>query len=863
MRSGGDQENRYEFLDEELRKRLNAFAPVALRWAEGRQDWRALLPPAPNGADHVRNVLTNALEIVAGRRLTPAEREILVKAVLLHDLGKNPYWIGRLGGEWADKNHADASYEIVRRFHNEIGLGADEATQIAIVCAGHGHPQDEMRPKYEDHSRAARLWLVGPVLRLADEVDNSLTRYGAWISSVGTARSEINKVEFDHAEGQVIYHHQAEGIEPGHVRPEVKVGFYHIWASTVRALDDTHDLLKRAGIDLDVARFHPELDILSFCHEAMDTGVVAFLRDRKTLEEYLPIERVLEMAKPGSRLLIIARTAIRWSPQLAGLHDRITEAKLQVCIGIGTIQSAQRIAPWVGQDARTTVDTLRNLKEDFPELRVEARVLPDAVQQGICITETKTGQYIATLDAPIWRKDDRSSFVLDLSSPGLADIRKHYEAQWDGGVPLEQYIEDLDRTKKILDTQRAHEELSPSLTANEAWRALPYLIGCQERRLPLCIQVELTNACNSHCIMCHRWQAESALSNHMPLPLWKGLIDDISRGPDAAIGYAPPTLSLSGGEPTLHPQFREMSQYAAEQGLHAGLYTNGSRLTDKDAHWCATCFEWIRFSLDALSPEVHQRLRGFDRSILPRIIGLCRRLHLAASVPTTRLRRIGVSYAIQRDNTEELSDMFRGRGEAYENLFKLAEYGVRVYFKFPNRQNLVNEAPYLLEEASVQSFLDAARNGLENIPVLAVATNLRYIVDKFDIGRYTTRDVADGHPLQTWLGKHRPKCYVPNFFAVVDFLGRCFPCCYQAGDNAAPDGRWHAHRSEISLGSISLHTPFWRVWNGPDWRRWQPEREGVCGWCTRFAEYNVVLDKCSGAMGTWEAPLTEPVHLWL
>jgi MoaA/NifB/PqqE/SkfB family radical SAM enzyme len=52
------------------------------------------------------------------------------------------------------------------------------------------------------------------------------------------------------------------------------------------------------------------------------------------------------------------------------------------------------------------------------------------------------------------------------------------------------------------------------------------------------------------------------------------LVDDFVRR-----GYF--GVILTGGEPTLHPELPEVAAYAAQQGLHVRMITNGSRLADR------------------------------------------------------------------------------------------------------------------------------------------------------------------------------------------------------------------------------------------------------------------------------------------
>lgn len=68
-------------------------------------------------------------------------------------------------------------------------------------------------------------------------------------------------------------------------------------------------------------------------------------------------------------------------------------------------------------------------------------------------------------------------------------------------------------------------------------------------------------------------------------------------------------IGFSGGEITLHPQWREMVRQACDLGFRVGLVTNASGLTDDDAKFLARPDVSIAVSLDG--PERHhERLRG-------------------------------------------------------------------------------------------------------------------------------------------------------------------------------------------------------------------------------------------------------------
>jgi len=74
---------------------------------------------------------------------------------------------------------------------------------------------------------------------------------------------------------------------------------------------------------------------------------------------------------------------------------------------------------------------------------------------------------------------------------------------------------------------------------------------------------------------------------------------------------------LTGGEPTLHPELPEIAAYAAQQGLHVRMITNGSRLADPAfARAMASAgLKLVHVSVYSVRPEIEARLRGHEGTL--------------------------------------------------------------------------------------------------------------------------------------------------------------------------------------------------------------------------------------------------------
>lgn len=80
------------------------------------------------------------------------------------------------------------------------------------------------------------------------------------------------------------------------------------------------------------------------------------------------------------------------------------------------------------------------------------------------------------------------------------------------------------------------------------------------------VQLFLTQRCNLNCEFCFRREKEFVIPD-MSLKVAKKIILKY-KGTNTKI-------SFTGGEPTLHPDFKKMLKYCDEVGIHSEIYTNG------------------------------------------------------------------------------------------------------------------------------------------------------------------------------------------------------------------------------------------------------------------------------------------------
>jgi len=124
------------------------------------------------------------------------------------------------------------------------------------------------------------------------------------------------------------------------------------------------------------------------------------------------------------------------------------------------------------------------------------------------------------------------------------------------------------------------------------------------------------------------------------------LVDDFVRR-----GYF--GVILTGGEPTLHPELPEIAAYAAQQGLHVRMITNGTRLADPAfaGAMASAGLKLVHVSVYSVRPEVEARLRGGEGTLARAFAAIDNAARLGIEV--------NVNCVINRLNAEHLDENIR------------------------------------------------------------------------------------------------------------------------------------------------------------------------------------------------------------
>ena len=178
----------------------------------------------------------------------------------------------------------------------------------------------------------------------------------------------------------------------------------------------------------------------------------------------------------------------------------------------------------------------------------------------------------------------------------------------------------------------------------------PYDCGfCPEHQQHACVTVfEITESCNLTCPACFAGDAHAV---HSSLDDVRGMIDGLLR----AEGGSADVVMLSGGEPTLHPEFFEIADLVRAQSIrYLIVNSNGIRFA-RDAAFAGAVAErdmLVYLQFDGFEAATYRTLRGRDDLLEVKLRAL---EHLAAA----RARVVLVATVVKGVNDHEVGSVVR------------------------------------------------------------------------------------------------------------------------------------------------------------------------------------------------------------
>jgi radical SAM protein with 4Fe4S-binding SPASM domain len=182
--------------------------------------------------------------------------------------------------------------------------------------------------------------------------------------------------------------------------------------------------------------------------------------------------------------------------------------------------------------------------------------------------------------------------------PDVAAIVQDTAARY--GVTEAQVAADLERLLRSLSLVLQDRE-----GAATAVRRTPF--GSHVRELPVLSEIALTYRCQNRCTFCY------ASSPERGQEVREMTTDQVKRVLDAIVDDAQvPTVSFTGGEPTLRPDLPGLIAYAKTRRLRTNLITNGLRCGANGyvVKLAEAGLDSAQVSLEAADPAVHDDVVG-------------------------------------------------------------------------------------------------------------------------------------------------------------------------------------------------------------------------------------------------------------
>jgi SynChlorMet cassette radical SAM/SPASM protein ScmF len=197
----------------------------------------------------------------------------------------------------------------------------------------------------------------------------------------------------------------------------------------------------------------------------------------------------------------------------------------------------------------------------------------------------------------------------------------------------------------------------------------------EDRTYPLNqIYFYLTEGCNlrcRHCWIAPKYQSEGNSYPTLDLDLFKSIIEQAKP-----LGLT--RVKLTGGEPLLHPEIKEILEYILTEDLSLAVETNGVLGTPELAQKIAACKDpCVSVSLDGADAKTHELIRGVDGCFDSALRGIRNLVEVGLSPQ--------VIMTIMRHNKEQIEPMVRvaenlGAGSVKFNILQPTARGERMHF---------------------------------------------------------------------------------------------------------------------------------------------------------------------------------------
>lgn len=297
----------------------------------------------------------------------------------------------------------------------------------------------------------------------------------------------------------------------------------------------------------------------------------------------------------------------------------------------------------------------------------------------------------------------------------------------------------------------------------------------------------ISGACNlacRHCWITPSFDPDGVNTKHLRLEY---AAKAIREAKPLGLNY----VKLTGGEPLLHPHFKELVVLIHQEGLRCDIETNGTLIDQDMAEFLSHKITFISTSMDGASQETHEYMRAVDGSYEKVVNGI--KALVAVGL------RPQVIFTIHQGNVHELEDIV----DLAQNL-QCNSVKFNIVQRVGRGQNFANQ------------------HGLEIPQIIDLAHQVeRELVPRSSIRIFFDIPIAF-QPLSRFLRSNIGKCSVQNILGVLA-SGELSLC----GIGVTTPGLIFGHLETDDIGSIWRNNETLRLLRTqiPD------QLEGVCARC--------------------------------
>ncbi len=337
---------------------------------------------------------------------------------------------------------------------------------------------------------------------------------------------------------------------------------------------------------------------------------------------------------------------------------------------------------------------------------------------------------------------------------------------------------------------------------------------------PLMIVWNFTYKCNLKCIHCYQ---DAGILREKGLTQEELTYNEKIKAIDEIGSLNIPTLSFSGGEPLIHPDFWKIAERAKNKhDLYISVNSNGTLITkDVAKRLKDTGFAYVAVSVDAATPEVHDKFRG--------VPGMWKKAVKAIENLVSVGQTTCISYTFSKSNYQELEGMFKLRE-------KLGAYKLVVYNFVPvGRGSFANDPTPQMREEAYKIMYKHLNDPQENDKTNGASNVLATTSPQF--GRYCKMHSSD-----TIVLSHFGTGKAKELGAIADVIGGCGAgrayCALQ------PDGRVTpcVYMPDLTVGNIKEKS-LMEIWEKSPVLNSLRDRSDLKGHCSK-CEYKELCGGC-------------------